>query len=152
MKYRICLFYLPIWPCFYAYFRAYSTLFLCHFWPSLVMKQREHLFIFASISLGQEDFKFCLSCHTDSEQLQSVPRGQTEQTCEHYECPATMKLQLEILQNKIPLPDMTWSILRLLLVMQHPTIEDLLNPFNVIPGIDIIYQDHNHSLSSDSSL
>ena len=31
----ICLFHLPIWPYFYAYFRAYSTLFLCLFWPSL---------------------------------------------------------------------------------------------------------------------
>ena len=37
MKYSICLFYLPILPCFYAYFRAYSTLLLCHFWPSLHM-------------------------------------------------------------------------------------------------------------------
>ena len=31
MKYHICLFYLPIWPCFYAYFRAYSTLFYAIF-------------------------------------------------------------------------------------------------------------------------
>ena len=26
--------------------------------------------------------------------------------------------------------------------MQHPTIEDLLNPYNDMPGIDIMYQEH----------
>ena len=47
---------------------------------------------------------------------------------------------------------MTWSIHRLISVMQHLTIENLLNPYNDIPGIDIIYQEHNYSFSSDSSL
>ena len=50
------------------------------------------------------------------------------------------------------LPNMTWSIYRLISVMQHPTIEDLLNPYNDIQGIDIMYQEHNYSFSSDSSL
>ena len=50
MKYRICLFYLPIWPCFYAYFRAYSTLFLCHLWPSLLIIYRIPRDLFVLIS------------------------------------------------------------------------------------------------------
>ena len=40
----------------------------------------------------------------------------------------------------------------LISVMQYPTIEDLLNPYNDISGIDIIYQEHNFSFSSESSL
>ena len=47
---------------------------------------------------------------------------------------------------------MTWSIHRLISVMQHQAVEDLLKPYNDIPGIHIIDQEHNYSFSSDSSL
>ena len=47
---------------------------------------------------------------------------------------------------------MTWSIHRLISVMQHSTIEDLVNPYNDISGKEIIYQEHIYSFRSDNSI
>ena len=42
------------------------------------------------------------------------------------DCEATTSLQLDIMKNKIPLPDMTWSVKEINTFIQHPLINSLM--------------------------
>ena len=41
-------------------------------------------------------------------------------------CGATTILQLDIMKNRIPLPDMTWSVKDINMFIQHPLIHSLM--------------------------
>ena len=63
--------------------------------------------------------------------------------------------QLEIMENKIPLPDMSWSIKRVLRFLQTPKVELLMDLNTSHLKKEIIFLEHNFSdevSSSDSSL
>ena len=42
------------------------------------------------------------------------------------DCEATTSLQMDIMKNKIPLPDMTWSVKDINTFIQHPLIHSLM--------------------------
>ena len=74
---------------------------------------------------------------------------QANETLHHLmtDCEATTSLQLDIMKNKIPLPDTTWSVKDMNTFIQHTLmIND--TQYN---NRDIKYIDHNYS-SDDSSL
>ena len=52
---------------------------------------------------------------------------QANETLHHLmtDCEATNSLQMDIMKNKIPLPDMTWSVKILNTFIQHPLIHSL---------------------------
>ena len=63
--------------------------------------------------------------------------------------------QLEIMEGKIPLPDMTWSIKRILRFIQTKKVENRLDLNLEHTRREIIYIEHNYSdevSTSDSSL
>ena len=63
--------------------------------------------------------------------------------------------QLEIMENKVPLPDMEWSIKRILRFMQTSKVEALLDFNSSYIRKEILHYDHNYSdndSNSDSSL
>ena len=53
---------------------------------------------------------------------------QTNETLHHLmsDCEATTSIQMDILKNKIPLPDMTWSVKEINSFMQHHLIHPLM--------------------------
>ena len=53
---------------------------------------------------------------------------QANETLHHImtDCEATPKLQMDILKNQIPLPDMTWSVKDINKFIQHPIIHSLM--------------------------
>ena len=67
------------------------------------------------------------------------------------ECEATTTLQLEIMKNKIPLPDMKWSVKDINTFMQHPLIHSLMTYDTQYNNREIEYFDHNYP-TDDSSL
>ena len=66
------------------------------------------------------------------------------------DCEATTSLQLEIMKNKIPLPDMTWSVKDINKFIHHPLIHSLMAYDTQYNIREIEYIDHNYS-SDDSS-
>ena len=72
------------------------------------------------------------------------------------DCEALSGQQMDIMENKIPLPDMTWSIKRILKFIQLPQLDDLMNYNTTYTRKEIIYVDHDFedsaSTTSDSSL
>ena len=42
------------------------------------------------------------------------------------DCEATTSLQMDIMKNKIPIPDMTWSLKDINKFIQHPLIHSLM--------------------------
>ena len=58
----------------------------------------------------------CRLCRQDNETMHHLMTS----------CEATSKLQLDILQNKIPLPDMSWSVIKINNFLHHPIIHSLL--------------------------
>ena len=42
------------------------------------------------------------------------------------DCEATISLQMDIMKNQIPLPDMTWSVKDINKFIQHPLIHSLM--------------------------
>ena len=59
--------------------------------------------------------------------------------------------QLEIMENKMPLPDMTWSIKLILKFIQTPKIEVLLD-FNSVHNMrEVVFIEHNFSEDSSNS-
>ena len=67
------------------------------------------------------------------------------------DCEATLTLQLDIMKNKIPLRDMTWSVKDINTFIQHPLIHLLMTYDTQYNNREIVYKDHNFS-SEDSSL
>ena len=53
---------------------------------------------------------------------------QANKTLHHLmtDCEATSSLQMDIMKNQIPLPDMTWSVKDLNKFIQHPLIHSLM--------------------------
>ena len=53
---------------------------------------------------------------------------QENETLHHLmtDCEATTSLQMDIMKNKIPLPDMTWSVKEINTYIQHPLIRSLM--------------------------
>ena len=78
---------------------------------------------------------------------------QTHETLHHLmsECEATTAIQMDILRNKIPLPDMTWSVKDINSFMHHHVIHSLMTYDTHYNSREIEYIDHNYS-SDDSSL
>ena len=60
-------------------------------------------------------------------------------------------LQLDIMKNKIPLLDMTWSVKYINTFLQHPLIYSLMTYDTQYNNREMEYIDHNYS-SDDSSL
>ena len=58
---------------------------------------------------------------------------------------------MDIVKNKIPLPDMTWSVQDINKFIQHPLIHSLMTYDTQKKNSEIEYIDHNYS-SDDSSL
>ena len=58
---------------------------------------------------------------------------------------------MDIMKNKIPLPDMTWSVRDINTFIHHPLILSLMAYDTQYNSREIEYIDHNYS-SDDSSL
>ena len=78
---------------------------------------------------------------------------QEKETLHHLmtDCEATTSLQLEIMNNKIPLPDMTWSVKEINAFIHHPLIHALMTYDTQYNRREIEYLEHNFS-TDDSSL
>ena len=58
---------------------------------------------------------------------------------------------MDIIKNKIPLPDMTWSVRAINSFLQHPKIYHVLTYDTEYKDGEFEYIDHNYS-SGDSNL
>ena len=67
------------------------------------------------------------------------------------DCEASTSLHLDIMKNKIPPPDMTWSVKDINTFIQHPIIHSLMTYDTQYNNREIEYIDHKYS-SDDSSL
>ena len=67
------------------------------------------------------------------------------------DCEATSLIQMDIMKNQIPLPDMTWSVKAINTFIQHPLIHSLMAYDTQYNIREIEYIEHNFS-SDDSSL
>ena len=76
---------------------------------------------------------------------------QANETLHHLktDCEATSTLQLDIMKNRIPLPDMTWSVKDINKFIQHPLIHSLMTYDTQYNNKEIEYIEHN--FSSDAS-
>ena len=72
------------------------------------------------------------------------------------ECELLSTHHLEIMENKIPLPDMEWLIKPILRFIQLPRLDALMNWNTVYTRRYVMYFEHNYSCdlcaSSNSSL
>ena len=66
------------------------------------------------------------------------------------DCEATSTLQLDIMKNKIPLPDMPWSVKDINKFIQHPLIHALMTFDTQYNNREIEFIDHNYSTDSSS--
>ena len=64
-------------------------------------------------------------------------------------CSRLAAKQLSILDNKIPLPDLAWSIKKLMRFIQLPEVESLLDYDSEHVMKEIIYIEHNYSDDSE---
>ena len=62
----------------------------------------------------------------------------------------TTLLQLDIMKNQIPLPDMTWSVKDINKFIQHPLIHSLMTYDTQYNNREIEYIDHNYSSDASS--
>ena len=78
---------------------------------------------------------------------------QANETLHHLmtDCEATVSLQMEIMKNKIPLPDMTWSVKDINTFIENPLVHSLMTYDTRYNSREIEYIEHNYS-SEDSSL
>ena len=67
------------------------------------------------------------------------------------ECEATAMIQLNIMKNKIPLPDMSWSVKEINNFIHHPLVHSLMTYDTQYNHREIEYIEHNYS-SEGSSL
>ena len=65
-------------------------------------------------------------------------------------CEATSPLQMDIMQNKNPLPDMSWSVIEINKFLHHPTIHSLMAYNTQYITKDIEYIEHNYSSGASS--
>ena len=87
-----------------------------------------------------EIYPFCKLCKQFNETL-------------HYlmtDCEATTMLQLNIMKNKIPLPDMTWSVKDINTFIQHLLIHSPTTFDTQYINIKIEYIEHNYSSDASS--
>ena len=66
-------------------------------------------------------------------------------------CGALLIQQFNILENRIPLPDLTWSIKKTLRFIQIPEIESLIRYDFEHVLKEVMYIEHNYSDDSDDS-
>ena len=66
------------------------------------------------------------------------------------DCEATAMIQLNVMKNKIPLADMTWSVKDIHTFMEHPKIHSLMTYDTQYNSREIIYMVHNYSSDSIS--
>ena len=66
------------------------------------------------------------------------------------DCEATSTLQLDIMKNKIPLPDMSWSVKDINKFIRHPLIHALMTYDTQYNNREIEFMDHNYSTDSSS--
>ena len=67
------------------------------------------------------------------------------------DCEATSSLQMDIMKNQIPLPDMKWSVKDINVFIHQPLIHALMTHDTQYNNREIQYIEHNYS-SDDSSL
>ena len=65
------------------------------------------------------------------------------------DCEATSSLQMDIMKNQIPLPDMTWSVKDLNKFIQYPLIHSLMT-YDTQYNREIEYIEHNYSSDASS--
>ena len=77
--------------------------------------------------------------------------SQANETLYHLmtDCEATTTIQMDIMRNKIPLPDMKWSVKDINTFIQHPLIHSLMT-YDTQYSREIEYIDHNYSTDSSS--
>ena len=71
----------------------------------------------------------------------------------HYlmtDCEATTSLQMDIMKNQIPLPDMIWSVKDPNKFIQHPLIHSLMTCDTQYNNREIEYIEHNYSSDASS--
>ena len=68
------------------------------------------------------------------------------------DCEATSSLKLDILKNKVPLPDMSWSVKEINTFLHHPLIHLLLAYDTQYNSKVVKYIDHNYSSDDSTSL
>ena len=66
------------------------------------------------------------------------------------ECEALGTEQLEILENKYPTPDASWSIKKLVEFMQHPKVHNLLSNETPYEERETLYLEQNYSDEEDT--
>ena len=78
---------------------------------------------------------------------------QANETLHHLmtDCEATYAIQMDIMKNQIPLPDMTWSVIDINKFIQHPLIHSLMTYDTQYNRKEVEYIEHNFS-SDGSSL
>ena len=79
---------------------------------------------------------------------------QANETLHHLmtDCEATSTLQMDIMKNQIPLPDMTWSVKDINKFIQHPLIHSLMTYDSRYNNREIEYIEHNYSSDASSLL
>ena len=77
---------------------------------------------------------------------------QDNETLHHLitDCEATTSLQMDIMENQIPLPDMTWSVKDINKFIQHPLLDSLMTYNTQYNNGEIEYIDHNYSSDASS--
>ena len=81
-----------------------------------------------------------------------MPTSYRNETLHHLmtDCEATSSLQLDIMKNQIPLPDMTWSVKDINKFIQHPLIPSLMTYDTQYNNREIEYIEHNYSSDASS--
>ena len=77
---------------------------------------------------------------------------QANETLHHLmtDCEATTSLQIDIMKNQIPLPDMAWSVKDINKFIQHPLIHSFMTYDTQYNSREIEYIDHNYSSDASS--
>ena len=77
---------------------------------------------------------------------------QSNETLHHLmpDCEATTSLQMDIMKNWLPLPDMTWSVKDISKFIQHSLIHSLMTYDTQYNNRDIQYIDPNYSSDASS--
>ena len=66
------------------------------------------------------------------------------------DCEATSLIQMDIMKNQIPLPDMTWSVKDINTFIQHPLIHTLMTYDTHYNSREIEYIEFNYSSDTSS--
>ena len=66
------------------------------------------------------------------------------------DCEVTAPIQMDIMKNRIPLPDMTWSVKDIEAYIQNPLIHSLMTYDTQYNVKETEYLDHNYSSDASS--